>query len=165
MLACICGLAWLDLSSLEDLDGLALGDLHDRLRPALACALDRAAPLRLRLDLEHVHRQDFDAELLLDGLADLRAVRVGVHLERVLALLDRPIALLGHDRGDDHVVDVDAHEASLLFRPARLSMSGSAVSVTSSARAQTTEATSSSLGVTMTTLGRLRKDLMNASSS
>ena len=46
------------------------------------------APLRLGLHLDDVDADDLDVEELLDGLADLRLVRVLVHLERVAVLDD-----------------------------------------------------------------------------
>src|SRR5207253_7411283 len=85
-----CGwVAHLDLGSFEDLDGVALADLDDRLLPARLRAADRAATLRLRADVRDVHVLDADVEELLDGLADLGLVRVLVHLEGVLAVGDQ----------------------------------------------------------------------------
>src|SRR5262245_41764750 len=147
----------LNLRSREDLDRLALAQLHDGLLPARARAPREAAALGLRLHLEHLHVLDPDLEELLDGLADLRLVRVGVHLERVLALLDLAVALLGDDRREEHLVRMQAHAALPWTR-------GSASSVISTERAQTTEATSSSSGTVTSTFGRLRNDLISASS-
>jgi len=79
------------------------------------------------------------AEELLDGLADLRLVRVRVHLEDVLAAADQAVALLGDDRRQEHLVRMEAHEALP-------STSGSAPSVTRTARAQTTATVFSSPG-------------------
>src|SRR5919197_5008533 len=86
------------LRSAEDLDRLAGRELHDGLLPAGARAADRPAPLRLRPHLDDVHARDLDVEQLLDRLAHLRLVRVLVHAERVLAVLDQRVRLLGHDR-------------------------------------------------------------------
>ena len=64
-------------------------ELDDRLLPAGARALDRARGASAWRHLDDVHALHLDVEELLDGLADLRLVRVLVHLERVLALVDR----------------------------------------------------------------------------
>ena len=56
------------------------------------------------LHLDDVHGLDVDLEELLDGLADLRLVRVAVHAERVLAVADQAVALLGHDRREQDLV-------------------------------------------------------------
>src|SRR5215208_2947408 len=99
-----------------------------------------------------------DVEELLDGLANLRLVRGRMHLERVLAVLDQAVALLGDDRREQHLVRMEAHEDALL------STSSRAASVTSSERAQTTCATSSSDGTVTSTRSTLRNDLISASS-
>src|SRR5262249_8867078 len=70
--------------------------------------------LGLRLHLGDVHGDDLDAEDLLDRLADLRLVRVGMDAERVLPILDLVVALLGHDRSDQHLTGREAHSASSL---------------------------------------------------
>src|SRR5581483_3451799 len=152
--------AFLDLSPREDRDLLALGDLDDRLLPALPRAPDLPAPLRLRLHLGDVHRRHLDLEELLDRLADLRLVRVRVDAERVLARLDQAVALLGDDRRDQDLAGRKAHSASSFFAPplpARASSASSAPCETSSERAQTTAATSSSPGVTTPTWARFLK--------
>src|SRR5882672_7597351 len=149
-------------------------ELDDRLLPARANALERAAPLRLRLHRHDVHVQDTDVEELLDGLADLRLVRVLMHLERVLAVGDHRVALLADDRRQKHLACMQRHLALHLIQrakrsPGRMEMrqhfhplalpwtSGSAASLTSSARAQTTAATSSSDGDVTRTRSRFRK--------
>src|SRR5439155_9667728 len=91
------------------------------------------------------------------GLADLRLVRVGMDSEAVLAPVDRRVGLLGHDRGEQHLVGVQAHDALP-------STASSASCVTSSDRAQATAATFSSLGAVTTTLSRFRNDLITACS-
>src|SRR5947208_2432526 len=106
----------LNLSPLEDLDRVTLAELHDRLLPAWAPALDVVAHLRLRRYLDDVHRHDLDAEELLDGLPDLRLVRVLVNLERVLAVLDQAVALLRHDRSKEHLVWMERHLGDPSFR-------------------------------------------------
>src|SRR6188472_4609188 len=104
------------LCSFEDLDRLALAQLHDRLLPAGLRAAAVVALLGLGLDLDDVDALDVDLEQLLDGLADLRLVCVRVHLERVLALVDQLVALLGHDRREQYLVRMKAH-VSLLTGP------------------------------------------------
>src|SRR5581483_12460261 len=101
------------------------------------------------LHLDHVDANDLDLEELLDGLADLRLVRVLVHLERVLARDRRRVALLRDDRREQDLRGV--HQLALP------STSSSADSLTSSERAHTTAAISRSLGATTATRSRLRK--------
>src|SRR6476646_6779917 len=93
MLACTYESA-LELRPFEDVDLLAGLELDDGLLPAGARALDHPAPLRLRLNLDHIDPDDVDLEELLDRLADLCLVRVLVHLERVAVLDDLAVALL-----------------------------------------------------------------------
>src|SRR5918995_1874931 len=52
----------LNLGPFEDLDRLALAQLHDRLLPARAAAADEAAPLRLRAHLDDVDGLHLDVE-------------------------------------------------------------------------------------------------------
>src|SRR5207248_11418041 len=52
----------LELCSFEDLDGIALLELDDRLLPAGPRAADQAAPLRLRLHLDDVDALHLDVE-------------------------------------------------------------------------------------------------------
>src|SRR5262245_27956443 len=137
----------LNLSPLEDLDRIAFLQLDDRLLPAGARALAVVPHLRLRRNLDHVDGDDLDAEQLLDRLPDLRLVRVLVHAERVLAVLDQAVALLGDHGRQQNLVGMEAHEALPWT-------ASSAASLTSSARAQTTAATSTSDGWTTTTRSR-----------
>src|SRR5207253_9511768 len=88
----------LELSPLEDLDRVAGAQLHDGLLPAGARAAEHAAPLRLRLHLDHVDAPHLDLEQLLDGLADLRLVRIRMPAERVGAARRALVALLADDR-------------------------------------------------------------------
>src|SRR5512132_1900188 len=148
----------LNLSPLEDLDRVALGELDDRLLPAGARALAVVPHLRLRRDLDHVHRDHLDAEELLDGLPDLCLVRVLVHAERVLAVLDQAVALLGDHGSEQDFVRMQAQDALPCI-------ASSAASLTSSARAQTTAATSTSAGRMTTTRSRFRNDFASAASS
>src|SRR2546422_11649944 len=102
----------LNLSSLEDLDRVALAQLHDRLLPAGLARLVQPTALRLRLDHGDVHAQNLDAEQLLDRLPDLDLVCVRVDAERVgVGVLDLRVALLGHDRGEQDLVGMEAHDA------------------------------------------------------
>src|ERR1700712_4826678 len=89
----------------EDVDGArlqrddgALGVLALTGAEAGAAGLSRAVRPRDGLDL--------DAEDLLDRQLDLGLVRAGVHEERVLALVDQAVALLGHHGTQDHVARV-----------------------------------------------------------
>src|ERR671923_62078 len=148
----------LDLSPLEDVDRLAFLQLDDRFLPAWAAALDPVAPLRLRLDLDDVHARDLDVEELLDRLPDLRLVRVLVHAERVLVVLDEAVALLRDHGCEQDLVRMETH-AALLWTASR------APSVTSSALAQTTSATVRFRAARIVTPSILRNDLMSAVSS
>src|SRR5262249_230105 len=154
----------------EDRDRLALAHLHDGLLEAGAVALAHAAALGLRLHLRDVDRGHVDVEELLDRLADLRLVRVLVHLERVLPVADQAVALFGDDRPDQDVVRMQAHAVtssafSAFALPARAWTTTSAASETSSDRAHTTADTSSSSGVVTATCARFRNDFVITSSS
>src|SRR5688572_6210265 len=75
--------------------------LHDRLLPAPCLAAREAAPLGLRLhpcrtDTLHAHAED-----LLDGLPDLRLVRVRVDTAGALVGREPCVALLGDRRADE----------------------------------------------------------------
>src|SRR3954454_9545912 len=96
----------LQLCSFEDLDRAPLLQRHDRLLPALAGALEGTATLRLRLHLDDVDACDVHVEELLDGLADLRLVRVLVDAERVAAARRACVRLLADDRRKDHLARV-----------------------------------------------------------
>src|SRR6202162_3768462 len=148
----------LNLGPLEDLDRVALAELNDCLLPAGAPALDVVALLRLRRDLGHVHRDDLDAEELLNRLPDLGLVSVLVHAERVLAVLDQAVALLGDHGREEHLVRMQAHEAVPWT-------ACSTPGLTSRPRPQTTPATSSSEDRTTTTRSRFRNDLTSPASS
>src|SRR6187551_3560596 len=155
--ACTCGEP-LDGGPLEDLDLVALAQLHDGLFPARLRALVVAAPLGLGLHLDDVHALDLDVEELLDGLADLGLVRLRVDAERILVVLDQAVALLGDHWGDEDLARVEAHDASSCTR-------SSAASVASTEFAQTSAPTSSSDGSRTRTRSRLRKDFATADSS
>src|SRR6201992_3092577 len=84
--------------SAEDVDPVALGEGHDGTLGvhSLAPAEPRAAPLAL--PVEGVHAGHLDPEHLLDRLLDLGLVGGGGHHERVLALVEKAVALLGDNR-------------------------------------------------------------------
>src|SRR4051812_21785322 len=91
--------------SAEDVDrALAEGD--DRALRVLALAEPELRPPRLALAVDGVHRLDLDREDLLDRDLDLGLVRAGVHDERVLPLVEQPVALLRDDRRDEDVARV-----------------------------------------------------------
>src|SRR6185437_8670154 len=154
---------------LEDLDRVARPELHDCLLPARPAPAVETAALRLRLHHADVHPQHLDVEKLLDGLPDLRFVRVRMDAERVRVTgLDLRIALLRHDRSEQDFVGMQAHELSafaLESFAAFASTSSSASWVRSTERAHTSAATSSRPGVVTTTRSMLRKDLATFSSS
>src|SRR5438093_8861229 len=110
MSACTSEWPRLGLSPLEDLDRLARLDLDDRLLPAGLAAFDEPAALRLRAHLDHVHALDVDVEQLLDGLPDLRLVRIRVDAERIaVVVLDLLVALLGNHRRQEHLIRMQRH--------------------------------------------------------
>src|SRR5215218_10202131 len=90
----------------EDVDALALGEAHDRALGVLALAGPEAGTPGLARPVQRVDRPDLDAEHLLDRDLDLGLVGVGVHEERVLVRVEEPVALLAHDRGEEHVTVV-----------------------------------------------------------
>src|SRR6187431_2791173 len=86
----------------EDVDGARL-QRDDGALGVLALAGAEAGAAGLADAVERVDRSHLDAEDLLDGELDLGLGRAGVHEERVLALVDEPVALLGDDRLQDDV--------------------------------------------------------------
>src|SRR4051812_34197014 len=95
----------------EDLDAVPRGDGDDGALGVLALAHLRApAALALALTVDRVHAEDLHVEDLLDRDLDLRLVGLGQHDERVLVLVDEPVALLRDDRREQDVPQVaDAH--------------------------------------------------------
>src|SRR5829696_5178863 len=89
------------LQALEDRDGVARAHLDDGLLPGPRAAGGEAAALGLGLDRHRADLDHLDVEELLDGLADLGLVRVGVDPERVLVVRREHVALLADDRADD----------------------------------------------------------------
>src|SRR4051794_584587 len=98
-------LGWLGRAA-EDVDPLALGEADDGALGVLALAVAEPGPLALAGPVERVHVRHLDAEHRLDGLLDLRLVGVGADHERVLVLVQQPVALLRDDRRDDDVAGV-----------------------------------------------------------
>src|SRR3954464_15025310 len=164
MWAWACELAWLQirLQALEDRDGLAGTHLHHGLLPGPGAAGGDAAALGLGGDLGGAHLDDVHIEQRLDGLLDLRLVRLVVHAERVLVGGRQDVALLGDDRADDHLAVFHQDFASLRARCVRLP---SARSESTSVAARTRSATPTSSTCRTTTRERLRNDLAAVSSS
>src|SRR5882724_7381900 len=80
--------------------------LDDRLLPLTRAAEAGAAALGLRLAAHRAHAEHPHVPDLLDGLADLGLVGVLVDAERVLVGREQGVALLRHDRLDDHAARV-----------------------------------------------------------
>src|SRR4051794_19760646 len=94
-------LAFCGLKALEDRDRLTGSDLDDGLLPRPRAAGGDTTALGLGGDLRGAHLDHVDVEQRLDGLLDLRLVRLVVHAERVLVGRREHVALLGDDRADD----------------------------------------------------------------
>src|SRR3954468_16420136 len=84
--------------------------LDDRLLPLARATGGDAAALRLGADVDSAHVLDPDAEDVLDGLADLRLVRIRVDAERVLVGGEQRVRLLADDRPDQDLARI--HEAT-----------------------------------------------------
>src|SRR4051795_8722057 len=84
--------------------------LDDRLLPLARAAGGQTAALRLGADVDGAHVLDPDAEDLLDGLADLRLVRLRMDAERVLVGSQQRVGLLADDRLDQNLARV--HDAT-----------------------------------------------------
>src|SRR6185437_3504077 len=88
----------------RDVDGLAVGQRHDRLLH-VALTADRAAEaLDLALADQGVDRRDLDAEQRLDRSLDFRLRRLAGDIEHDLVGFRSHGRLFGDHRGDDHVV-------------------------------------------------------------
>src|SRR3954464_13183035 len=90
----------------EEVDAVTLGETDDGALGVVAGADTEPRALALALavggvDAGHLHLED-----LLHGDLDLRLVGIGVHQERVLVLVDEPVALLRDDRGEQDVARV-----------------------------------------------------------
>src|SRR3954468_1807441 len=90
----------------EDVDAVAGGQADDGALGVLALADAARRTTRLALAVERVDRGDLDVEHLLDRDLDLGLVRVGPDDERVLVVVEQAVALLAHDRRDQHVAVV-----------------------------------------------------------
>src|SRR3954454_24112563 len=110
--------AWLKvgLEALEDRDGLAGTHLDHGLLPRPGAAGGDAATLGLGGDLGGADLDDVNVEQCLDGLLDLRLVRLVVHAERVLVGGRQDVALLGDDRADYHLAVVHVSSPSVRAR-------------------------------------------------
>src|SRR3954447_16524616 len=140
--------------ALEDRDRVALAHLDDGLLPLARASRGPAAALGLGLHRHRAHLDHVDAEELLDGLADLRLVRLVVDAERVLVRRRQDVALLGDDRADD---DLGGFHQSLP-PAARAVSSFSASSEASTALARTRSATPTSEDGRTLTRSRLRNE-------
>src|SRR4051794_37443483 len=99
----------------EDVDAVAGGQADDGALGVLALADAARRTTRLALAVEGVDGGDLDVEHLLDRDLDLGLVRVRVDDEGVLVVVEQAVALLAHDRRDQHVAVVlvqGAHLAS-----------------------------------------------------
>src|SRR5262245_7962445 len=91
--------------SLEELDRLAFGQLHDRLLPGGLAPDEAADPTLLARHAHRPHGDHLHGEELLHRAADLVLVRARVDGEGdEVLLLATDVALLGHERAPDHVV-------------------------------------------------------------
>ena len=138
-------------------------DLHDGLLPGPGAAGGDAAALGLGGDLRGADLDDVHVEQRLDGLLDLRLVRLVVHAERVLVGGRQDVALLGDDRADDHLAVV--HLGLRLLAGARREVVERAPGESTSVAARTRSATPTSSTCRTCTRERLRKDLAAVSSS
>src|SRR6185369_5586999 len=103
------------ISALEDREGLALPQDDDRLLPARRGAANPAAHYLAAPHLLGADRDDVHTELLLERVADLVLVRLGMHLEGVLLpRLVRSGGLLGDQRADDRLTK-RGHQLSFFF--------------------------------------------------
>src|SRR3954451_3244831 len=94
----------------EDRDRVALAHLNDGLLPGPRPPRGEPAPLGLGLHRGGADLEDLDVEERLDGLADLRLVRVGMDAERVLVGGGTHVALPADDGADDHLAGI--HQAA-----------------------------------------------------
>src|SRR5512143_292899 len=116
------------LRPLEEGDGLALLQGHERLLPVRAPADVAADALVLPARDGGAHGEDVHVEQLLDGLLHLDLRRVAVPLERELpGRLAGALVLLGDERTLHHVLGGDVHEStsSSFFAVAAVSTSAS----------------------------------------
>src|SRR5699024_3919648 len=120
----------------------ALAESDDRTLDVLALAGAEPGPPGLAGAVHGVHGVDLDVEDLLDGDLDLGLVGPRVDDERVLAVVEEPVGLLGDDRTDQDVarfcqLRCGAHlpSSSVVFaRPARKASRAAWVKTMSSAQ-------------------------------
>src|SRR5690242_7515198 len=98
----------------EDVDAVALAEGDDSALDVLALAVAEAGALALALPVQRVDVGDLDVEDLLDRDLDLGLVGQRVHLERVLVLVQQPVALLRDHGGEQDVAGVVEHQTSSL---------------------------------------------------
>src|SRR4051795_3734782 len=132
----------------EDVDPVAVGHRDDRALGVGTLADARPRPALLARPVQRVDRGDLDLEDGLDGDLDLGLVRVGGDEERVLVLVQQPVALLAHHRGEQDVAVVADLDVGHFTSP---SASGS-VRASGSLRSSTASASSASSAV----LGSMR---------
>src|SRR6266496_2361439 len=94
----------------EYVDPVAFTKRDDRALDRLARAVTESGPLPFAWPIERVHVGDLDVEHLLDGDLDLRLVRQGVDVERVLVLIQQAVALLRNDRSEQHIAGIVEHQ-------------------------------------------------------
>src|SRR5262249_4820432 len=144
--------------SLEELDRLALGQLHDRLLPRRLAADEAPDAARLARRARRADAEHADPEELLDRAPDLVLVRARIDGEGdEVLLLAADVALLGHERALDHVVQVHAR-SSPCASSRRRSTASSAASVITRWRCRSTSSTLSPSARITPTPGRLRAD-------
>src|SRR3954451_7151843 len=102
--------------STEDVDPLALCKGDDRALRVLALTETGLGALALTNSVDRVDALDLDPEDRDDALLDLGLVGIRVHDERVLVLVDEPVALLGDDRLQQNVTRVGVRLAGDLRR-------------------------------------------------
>src|SRR3954465_14288294 len=94
----------------EHVDAVARAQRDDGALLVAAGAVAETCALALALAVEGVHVGDLDAEHLLDRDLDLRLVGLRVDLERVLVLVQQPVALLRDHRSEQDVTRVVEHQ-------------------------------------------------------
>src|SRR5690606_3234759 len=92
-----------------DVDRVAFLESHDGLFDVALQGAPAAKLLQLALADERVDRLDLDVEQLLNGRLDGRLRRFPPDVEGDLVELRGHGRLLGDDRTDDHVVDIELH--------------------------------------------------------
>src|SRR5574338_15358 len=144
------------LHSLEELDGLALRQAHERLLPLGTPADEAARAARFARHPHRAHLEDLHREQLLHRALDLVLVGARVHGEGDdVALLARDRALLRDERPAQHLVGRHDDD-SLRSSPSRWWMRASASWVTTSRWWRSTSYTLSPSARSTSTPGRFR---------